>query len=72
MNKLYRSATDNKITGLCGGIGEWLRIDSTVIRLVVVISLFISFGTTALLYFVASLLVPKAPYSDFNYTNHYY
>ncbi|TXK86175.1 PspC domain-containing protein [Paenibacillus sp. N3.4] len=65
MNKLFRSSTDSKLTGLCGGIAEWLGVNPTLIRLIVVISALCSFGTVTLMYFIASMLVPKMPYSHF-------
>jgi len=71
MRKLFRSHTDNKITGLCGGIAEWFGIDSTIVRLLVVIAAFFSFGAVVVLYFVASILVPKAPLGDMSFMNHY-
>ncbi|REK71547.1 PspC domain-containing protein [Paenibacillus paeoniae] len=72
MKKLFRSHTDNKLTGLCGGIGEWLSIDSTIVRLLVVIAGFFSFGAVILLYFAATLLVPKAPVGDMSFMNRYH
>ena len=30
--KLYRSNTDKKIAGVCGGLAKYLNIDPTVIR----------------------------------------
>ena len=39
--KLYKSNTDKKICGVCGGIAEYLNVDSTVIRLgLVLLSVF--------------------------------
>lgn len=39
--KLYRSSTDKKISGVCGGIAEYFGIDSTIIRIIyAVLSLF--------------------------------
>jgi len=38
MKRLYRSETDVKIAGVCGGIAEVFWIDPTVVRLVVVIA----------------------------------
>lgn len=32
--KLYRSATNRTICGVCGGIGEYLNIDPTLVRLI--------------------------------------
>jgi phage shock protein C len=63
MNKLFRSTTDSKFTGLCGGLAEWLGVNSTMIRLIVVLAALCSFGTVMLFYFIGSILVPKMPYS---------
>ena len=61
--ELRRSATDCKIFGVCGGIAEYLGIDSNVVRLVwVAISLFA--GTGILLYIIAAFLLPKADVSE--------
>ena len=67
MKRLFRSTTDSKLTGLCGGIGQWLGIDSTIIRLLVVIASFFSFGAVILAYFIATLFVPKAANNHFSY-----
>jgi len=37
MKKLYRSKTNRKIAGVCGGIGELTDTDPTIIRLVTII-----------------------------------
>ncbi|RAP74554.1 PspC domain-containing protein [Paenibacillus montanisoli] len=62
MKKLYRSTLNRKLTGLAGGLGEWLGIDPTIIRLVLIVSGVFSFGTTLLAYAIVSLIVPKAPF----------
>ncbi|WP_308637606.1 PspC domain-containing protein [Paenibacillus silvisoli] len=62
MKKLYRSTLNRKLTGLAGGIGEWLGIDPTIIRLVLIVTGVFSFGTTLLAYIIVSLIVPKAPF----------
>jgi len=59
--KLYRSATDRKIFGVCGGLGQTLNIDSTLLRFVVVIATIFSGGTAGLLYLVAGLIIPEEP-----------
>lgn len=61
MRKLYRSVTDNKLTGLCGGIGQYFGIDSTIVRLLFVVTALFSFGSAILVYVLAALLVPKEP-----------
>lgn len=61
MNKrLYRSGHDKKISGLCGGIGQFLHIDSTLVRVGVVLLTFFT-GVPILLYILLALLVPKEP-----------
>ena len=37
MKKLYRSETNKRIAGICGGIGEMLDVDPTIIRVVTVV-----------------------------------
>ncbi|WP_409345979.1 PspC domain-containing protein [Paenibacillus sp. MBLB4367] len=71
MYRLFRSRTDNKITGLCGGLAERFGMDATIVRLLVIIAAFISFGTVAFVYLIASVVVPKAPYDVDNYIGSY-
>lgn len=61
MTKLYRSQTDKKIFGLCGGLAEAYNIDATVLRLIVVVTALFSAGTTIFIYIVASMVIPKEP-----------
>lgn len=57
--ELRRSETDCKICGVCGGLGEYLGVDSNVIRLLwAAFSLFA--GTGIILYIVAAVIMPKA------------
>ncbi|SET91736.1 PspC domain-containing protein [Paenibacillus sp. NFR01] len=64
MKKLYRSQSDKMLTGLCGGIARALNIDTTLIRLLVAAAAFFSFGTVAILYVIASVIVPKETYGS--------
>lgn len=62
MKRVYRSRTDKKIFGICGGIGEAYDIDPNFLRLIVV---FLAL-TTGLLpmvvtYIIARFLVPAGP-----------
>lgn len=61
MKKLYRSTTNSRLLGVCGGLAEYLGIGATLMRIVAVISALCSFGTTLVIYFVLALLMPKAP-----------
>ncbi|MFD0676962.1 MULTISPECIES: PspC domain-containing protein [unclassified Paenibacillus] len=62
MNKLQRSTSNRRLTGLCGGIAEFLGISPTLVRLLMIIAGLCSFGTTVIVYFIASLLIPKQSY----------
>lgn len=58
--KLYRSRTDKKLCGVCGGLGKYFDIDPTLVRLGVVLgALFIGCGLIA--YIVAALVIPEDP-----------
>lgn len=59
MKKLCLSQTDKKIMGVCGGIGEYLEIDSTVIRLGFVALGLIPPSIGLVLYIIASLVIPS-------------
>jgi phage shock protein C len=65
MKRLYRSVTNKQISGLCGGIAQWLGVDATVVRLITIILAFFSFGTVIALYFIASIIVPKEPFTPY-------
>ena len=57
--KLYLSDSDKKIGGVCGGIGEYFRIDPVIVRLVAVIITLASMGTGLLAYFIAWAIIPR-------------
>lgn len=56
--KLYKSNIDKKICGVCGGIAEYLNIDSTIVRLLLVLFTFAG-GSGILAYIVAALVMPE-------------
>ena len=42
--RLYKSKKDRKIAGVCGGIADYLNMDSTIIRIIFLISLIYGVG----------------------------
>ena len=38
-NRLYRSLTDKKIAGVCGGLGDYFKIDPTIVRIIFILLL---------------------------------
>ena len=68
--KLYKSNTDKKLAGVCGGIAEYFDIDSTLVRLIWVI-IILAAGTGILAYIIAAIVMPDPPanfdqYRDIN------
>lgn len=59
--KLYRSRTNRKIAGVCGGLGDFFGIDPTVIRLVFAAGALFGFGSFILIYIVIFIVVPEEP-----------
>ncbi len=58
--KLYLSSEDKKICGVCGGIGEYLNVDSTIIRLAwVMFSLFTAMFGGIIAYIIACIIIPE-------------
>lgn len=58
--KLYLSDTNKVIGGVCGGIGEYLGLDPTVIRLIwVILSIPSLIFGGGLLYIIAMFIIPR-------------
>ena len=55
--KLTRSSTDKRIAGVCGGLGAYLDVDPTVIRIIALILLF-CVGGGAILYLILWIAMP--------------
>jgi phage shock protein C len=58
--RLFRSRTDKKLAGVCGGLAEYFGIDPTLVRLAwVLVAAFAGAGILA--YIVAALIIPENP-----------
>ena len=57
--QLFKSDASRVLCGVCGGIGEYLGIDPTIVRLVAVL-LGLS-GTGLLVYIIAAVIIPSRP-----------
>jgi len=57
-DKKLTKSSNRMICGVCGGIGEYLGIDPTVVRLLWVIFSFMG-GAGLLAYIVAAIIVPE-------------
>jgi phage shock protein C len=61
MKRLYRSGKDRILGGICGGIGEHIDVDPSIIRLVWILVTLLLFGTGIIVYAVAWIIVPESP-----------
>jgi len=61
MKKLYLSNTDRKIGGVCGGLGEYFEMDSTIFRILFVLVSILSCGIGIFGYLAVWILIPRKP-----------
>lgn len=62
MRKLYKSDNDKILAGVIGGIGEYVDIDPTVLRLVYILLTIMTAIVPAIIgYIIAALIIPKRP-----------
>ena len=57
--RLYRSEQDKMLLGVCGGLGEYLGVDPTLIRLLWAVCA--CSGTGIVAYIVAAIIIPLRP-----------
>lgn len=56
--RLYKSNSDKKLAGVCGGIAEYFDVDSTIIRLAWVLFT-LAGGAGLLAYIIAAIVMPN-------------
>lgn len=56
---LTRSTSNRMIAGVCAGLGEYLGIDPTIVRLLTVLAFFTGFGGIAIVYLIMAIIVPE-------------
>jgi phage shock protein C len=58
--KLHRSKTDRMFAGICGGLGDYLDIDSTIIRVIwTLIVVFTGVFPGLIIYFFLIFVIPN-------------
>lgn len=59
VKKLRRSRTDKMLAGVCGGVAKMIGVDAAIMRIVLVAATLLGFGTGAVLYVAAWILMPE-------------
>ena len=58
--KLYKSSTDKKLCGVCGGLAKYFGMDSTIVRLILALAVLFA-GCGILAYIIAAIIMPEEP-----------
>lgn len=61
MEKKLTRATgkDAMFMGICAGLGKYFDLDATIVRILVALVTFFSFGSLILVYFILAFIIPK-------------
>jgi len=57
--QLTRSTTNRMIAGVCAGLGEYLHIDPTVVRLLFILGFFLTGPGILIAYLIMAIIVPE-------------
>ena len=57
--QLTRSTANRMLAGVCAGLGEYLNIDPTVVRLLFVLALFLTGPGILVAYLIMAIIVPE-------------
>ena len=60
--KLYKSKSDSKISGVCGGIAKYFGVDSTLVRVAWIV--FSCMGAGIFAYIFCAIIMPNEPESS--------
>lgn len=65
--RLYLASTDKKLAGVCGGVGEYFGVDSTLIRIAwILITIMTGIIPGLIAYIVAAVIMPSPPEKEEN------
>jgi phage shock protein C len=59
--KLYKSRTDKKIAGVCGGLADYFGVDATWVRILFLIMFFGTSGVALPVYIILMIVLDKEP-----------
>ena len=60
VKRLYRSKTDRRIAGVCGGLAAYFNLDPSLVRLLAVLGLILA-GGTFWAYIIMAIVIPNEP-----------
>jgi phage shock protein C len=63
--KLFRTIKDRRLLGVCGGLGKYMNVDSSSLRIIFVLLTLLTLGVFVLIYVLVYLLTPFETSSNF-------
>lgn len=66
MKRLYRSTTNRKIAGVCGGLGDYFQIDPVIFRVIFIILLLPGGFPGVVPYLILWVVIPMEPRRRYN------
>ena len=62
VKRLYRSRHERKLAGVCAGLGEYIEVDPTIVRVLYLLGTIITgFFPGIFIYFAMALIMPVEP-----------
>jgi phage shock protein PspC (stress-responsive transcriptional regulator) len=64
--KLYRSTSNKKISGVCGGIAEYLAVDAAMVRVSIIVLAILCWYVIVPLYLMFWIIIPQGGNKHYN------
>ncbi len=68
--RLTLSQNDKMIGGVCGGIGEYFKVDPTVIRILFILLCFVFIGSPIPIYIIFWIIIPSKKHTKTSTKRH--
>jgi phage shock protein PspC (stress-responsive transcriptional regulator) len=59
--RLYRSRDNRMVGGICAGLGNYIGIDPTVVRLLFALGTIFGLGSLVIVYLIMLVVIPEEP-----------
>ena len=59
--QLFKNKKDGMIFGVCAGLADWLGVDTSLLRILMVIGFFMSLSVTFWMYLLLAIFLPVKP-----------
>lgn len=58
---LYKNKKDGMIFGVCAGLADWTGLDTSLLRILMVLGFFMSLSVTFWMYLLLAIFLPVKP-----------